>query len=116
MGGAQSDGTNGSVSHELVGSVSPDVEHFDEIVYGNNVWVFCEHDDSFFHLIYLSYIYVLGYIFARKKSENLEKVPALRGYKKAAPSDSFAERLCVCIILPVIIISVHCVTVKETSV
>ena len=116
MGGAQSDGTNGSVSHELVGSVSLDVEHFDEIVYGNNVRVFCEHDDSFFHLIYLSYIYVLGYIFARKKSENLEKVPALRGYKKAAPSDRFAERLRVCIVLTVIIVSYPCVTVKEISV
>ena len=93
MGGTESDGANGSVSHKLVGSVPPDVEHFDEIVYGNDVRVFCEHGDSFFHLIYLSYIYVLGYIFARKKSENLEKVPALRGYKKAAPSDRFAERL-----------------------
>ena len=32
MGGAEADGTNGSVSHEFVGSVPPDVEHFDEIV------------------------------------------------------------------------------------
>ena len=115
MGGAESDGTNGSVSHELVGSVPPDVEHFDEIVYGNDVRVFCEHSDSFFHLIYLSYIYVFGYIFARKKSENREKVPALRGYKKAAPGDRFAERLRVYIVLTVIIISRHKGTVKETS-
>ena len=87
-----------------------------EIAVFKDVWVFCEHDDSFFHMIYFSYIYVLGYIFARKKSENLEKVPALRGYKKAAPSDRFAERLRVCIVLTVIIVSYPCVTVKEISV
>jgi len=50
-----------------------------------------------------------------QKSENREKVPALRGYKKAVPGDCFAERLCVCIVLTVIIVSLHWVTVKELS-
>jgi hypothetical protein len=86
MGCAESDGTNGSVSHKLVGSVPPDVEHFDEIVYGNDVRVFCEHGDSFFHLIYLSYIYVFGYIFARKKARTVKKFPPCVDTKKPLPA------------------------------